>query len=144
MDQREYVHRLLESYRATPGTCGAVRRPDRLLAAQLHQRGVPLEAVQNALTLAAARRLARPARYVSTRSLRLSGRLEVGGGSQPNVRPLDGDGMRRPVSSAGCVKLPIGNALEVQKETGYEEEYQQEADYEQGREANQNGLRLLY
>jgi hypothetical protein len=61
MEQRDYVHRLLEAYRATPGTCGAVRRPDRLLAAQLHQRGVPLEAVENALTLAAARRLARPA-----------------------------------------------------------------------------------
>lgn len=60
MDQREYVRRLLEAYRATPGTSGAVRRPDRLLAAQLHQRGVPLEAVENALTLAAARRLARP------------------------------------------------------------------------------------
>ena len=61
MEQRDYVHRLLEAYRATPGTCGAVRRPDRLLAAQLHQRGVPIEAVENALTLAAARRLARPA-----------------------------------------------------------------------------------
>jgi hypothetical protein len=60
MDQREYVRRLLEAYRATPGTSGAVRHPDRLLAAQLHQRGVPLEAVDNALTLAAARRLARP------------------------------------------------------------------------------------
>jgi hypothetical protein len=61
MEQREYVHRLLESYRATPGTGGAVRRPDRLFAIQLHERGVPLEAVENALTLAAARRLARPA-----------------------------------------------------------------------------------
>ncbi len=61
MEQREYVRRLLEAYRATPGTCGAVRRPDRLLAAQLHERGVPLEAVENALILAAARRLARPA-----------------------------------------------------------------------------------
>jgi hypothetical protein len=60
MDQRDYVRRLLEAYRATPGTCGAVRRPDRLLAAQLHERGVPLEAVENALILAAARRLARP------------------------------------------------------------------------------------
>ena len=60
MDQRVYVRRLLETYRATPGTCGIVRRPDRLLAAQLYQRGVPLEAVENALTLAAARRLARP------------------------------------------------------------------------------------
>ncbi len=61
MEQSDYVRRLLEAYRTTPGTCGAVRRPDRLLAIQLHERGVPLEAVQNALTLAAARRLARPA-----------------------------------------------------------------------------------
>jgi hypothetical protein len=61
MEQRDYVRRLLEAYRATPGTCGTVRRPDRLLAAQLHQRGVPLDTVENALTLAAARRLARPA-----------------------------------------------------------------------------------
>ena len=61
MEQREYVRRLLESYRVTPGTCGAVRRPDRLFATQLHERGVPLEAVENALTLGAARRLARPA-----------------------------------------------------------------------------------
>ena len=60
MEQRDYVRRLLDAYRATPGTCGIVRRPDCLLAAQLHQRGVPLEAVENALTLAAARRLARP------------------------------------------------------------------------------------
>jgi hypothetical protein len=52
MEQRDYVRRLLEVYCATPGTCGAVRRPDRLLAAQLYQRGVPLEAVENALTLA--------------------------------------------------------------------------------------------
>ena len=61
MEQHEYVRRLLEAYRATPGTCGAVRRPDRLLAAQLHERGVPLEAVENALILAAARRMTRPA-----------------------------------------------------------------------------------
>src|SRR5258708_2448850 len=61
VEQSDYVRRLLEAYRTTPGTCGAVRHPDRLLAIQLHERGVPLEAVQNALTLAAARRLARPA-----------------------------------------------------------------------------------
>jgi hypothetical protein len=61
MEQRDYVHRLLQAYRTTLGTCGAVRRPDRLLAAQLHQRGVPIEAVENALTLAVARRLTRPA-----------------------------------------------------------------------------------
>ena len=61
MERGEYVRRVLEAYRTAPGTCGAVRRPDRLLAAQLHERGVPLEAVENALILAAARRLARPA-----------------------------------------------------------------------------------
>lgn len=61
MEQRDYVRKLLDADRTTPGTCGAVRGPDRLLATQLHQRGVPLEAVENALTLAAARRLARPA-----------------------------------------------------------------------------------
>ena len=61
MELRDYVRRLLDAYRLTPGTCGAVRRPDRVLAAQLHQRGVSLEAVENALVLAAARRLIWPA-----------------------------------------------------------------------------------
>lgn len=61
MEQRDYVRRLLDAYRVTPGTCGAVRRTDRLLAAQLNQRGVPLEAVENAFVLAAVRRLIRPA-----------------------------------------------------------------------------------
>jgi hypothetical protein len=60
MEQREYVRQLLEAYRTTPGTAGVVRRPDRLLAAQLHERGVPLETAGNALALAAARRMARP------------------------------------------------------------------------------------
>ena len=61
IDQRDYVRRLLEAYRATPGTSGAVRRADRALAAQLHERGVPLEAVENAFVLGAARRMIRPA-----------------------------------------------------------------------------------
>jgi hypothetical protein len=60
MEQREYVRRVLDTYRSTPGTTGVVRRHDRWYAAQLHDRAVPLEAVENALTLAAARRLARP------------------------------------------------------------------------------------
>jgi hypothetical protein len=60
MDQREYVSRLLKAYCATPGTCGVVRRADRLVAAQLYQRGLPLIAVENALALAAVRRLVRP------------------------------------------------------------------------------------
>jgi hypothetical protein len=61
MEQRDYMRRLLDAYRMTPGTCGAVRRPDRVLAAQLHQRGVTIEVVENAFVLAAARRLIRPA-----------------------------------------------------------------------------------
>ena len=61
MEQRDYVRRLLESYRATSGTSGAVRRADRVLAAQLHERGVPLEAVENAFVMAATRRMIRPA-----------------------------------------------------------------------------------
>ena len=60
MDSGEYVRRVLEAYRATPGTCGVVRRPDRAFALALHARGVPLAVVANALVLAAARRLARP------------------------------------------------------------------------------------
>jgi hypothetical protein len=60
MEQHEYVRRVLEAYRTTPGTSGKVRRADRLLAAQLHERGVPLEAVENAFLLAAARRMIRP------------------------------------------------------------------------------------
>ena len=61
MERGEYVRRVLEAYRTAAGTGGAVRGPDRLLAAQLHERGVPLETVENALIVAAARRLARPA-----------------------------------------------------------------------------------
>jgi hypothetical protein len=61
MEQREYVRQVLEAYCATPGTAGVVRRADRIFAAQLHDRGVPLTTVENALILAAARRSARPA-----------------------------------------------------------------------------------
>ena len=60
MEQRDYVRRLLDAYCVTPGTCGVIRRPDRVLAAQLHRRGVPLHAIENAFILAAARRLIRP------------------------------------------------------------------------------------
>jgi hypothetical protein len=61
MDASEYVRRVIEAYRSTPGTCGAVRKPDRAFALELFARGVPLTAVENALVLASARRLARPA-----------------------------------------------------------------------------------
>jgi hypothetical protein len=59
--QPEYIRQVLEAYRKTPGTLGTLRRPDRMLAAQLHQRGVSVKVVENALVLAASRRLARPA-----------------------------------------------------------------------------------
>ena len=59
--RKEYIHQVLSAYRQTPGTAGTIRRPDRLLAAQLYARGVPLPTVENALVLAAARRLFRPA-----------------------------------------------------------------------------------
>ncbi len=61
MESFEYVRRVLDDYRATPGTCGAIRKPDRAFALQLFARGVPLTVVENALVLACARRLLRPA-----------------------------------------------------------------------------------
>jgi hypothetical protein len=70
MDYSEYVRRLLDAYRATPGTCGAIRQPDRAFARQLQARGVPLKVVENALVLACARRLARPAEAAPLRVIR--------------------------------------------------------------------------
>ena|SRR6266568_1995733 len=55
----EYIQRVLDAYRQTPGTTGMIRRPDRLFAGELYGRGVPLCAVENALVLAASRRLIR-------------------------------------------------------------------------------------
>ena len=60
ISRHEYVRRLVDAYRTTPGTSGQVRRADRLLAAQLYEQAVPLAAVENALVLATARRLLRP------------------------------------------------------------------------------------
>jgi hypothetical protein len=61
LSQEEYVGQVLKAYRKTPGTTGTVRRADRMLAAQLYQRGLSVRVVENALVLAAARRLIRPA-----------------------------------------------------------------------------------
>ncbi len=60
MDSVEYVRRVLDAYRATPDTCGAIHKPDRAFALQLFARGVPVAVVENALVLACARRLLRP------------------------------------------------------------------------------------
>jgi hypothetical protein len=59
--EEEYVRRVLEAYRKTPDTMGTVRRPDRVVAVQLYQRGVSVSVIENAFVLAAARRLMRPA-----------------------------------------------------------------------------------
>jgi hypothetical protein len=59
--QKEYIRQVLEAYRKTPGTMGTVRRADRMLAAQLYQRGVSVSVIANAFVLAAMRRLMRPA-----------------------------------------------------------------------------------
>jgi hypothetical protein len=61
LSQEEYVRQVLEAYRKTPGTMGTVRRADRLLAAHLYHRGLSLQVIENALVLAATRRLMRPA-----------------------------------------------------------------------------------
>ncbi len=60
LGRKEYIQMVLTAYRQTPGTAGTIRRSDRLLAAQLYARGVPLDTVENALVLAASRRLLRP------------------------------------------------------------------------------------
>ena len=59
ISKKDYVRRILEAYRRTPGTTGVVRRNDRLLAADLYDRGVSVLIVENALLLAASRRIFR-------------------------------------------------------------------------------------
>jgi len=59
ISKKDYIRKVLDAYRRTPGTTGAVRRNDRLLAAVLYDRGVPVTAVENALLLAASRRIFR-------------------------------------------------------------------------------------
>ncbi len=61
INQEEFIRRVLGAYRKTPGTMGTVRRPDRVLAAQLYQRNISVRVIENAFVLAATRRLIRPA-----------------------------------------------------------------------------------
>ena len=58
-DKQDYIHKVLDAFCHMPGTTGVVRRNDRLLAQDLYDRGVPLIAVENALVLAASRRIFR-------------------------------------------------------------------------------------
>lgn len=59
ISKRDYIGKVLDAYRRSPEASGAVRLNDRLLAASLYDRGVPLSVVENALTLATARRIVR-------------------------------------------------------------------------------------
>jgi len=61
ISHEEFIRAVLRAYCTTPGTTGVIRRQDRLLAAQLYERGVPLIAIENSFLLAAARRLFHPA-----------------------------------------------------------------------------------
>ena len=61
LSQEEYIRQVVEAYRKTPGTTGTVRRTDRQLASQLYQRGLSVKVIENALVLAATRRLMRSA-----------------------------------------------------------------------------------
>ena len=58
-EKQDYIRKVLDAFCRMPGTTGVVRRNDRLLARDLYGRGVPLIVVENALVLAAARRLIR-------------------------------------------------------------------------------------
>jgi len=58
-DRQIYVQQVIGLYCRTPGTPSRANRGDRDLAAQLHQRRVPLSAIKAALLLATARRTLR-------------------------------------------------------------------------------------
>lgn len=57
----DYVARLIAAYCRTAGTLHRARPVDRRLAAELYDRGVPLDIATTALLLATARRSHRPA-----------------------------------------------------------------------------------
>jgi len=59
-DPKDYIKQALELFRNTPGTLGRVSREDRRLAADLHARSISLSTLDEAFTLAAARRCFRP------------------------------------------------------------------------------------
>ncbi len=70
LNRADYVRRILDEYRRTPGTTGHVRQPDRVLAQKFYQQGIAFESISNALVLAAVRRLIRPAGVPSLPTVR--------------------------------------------------------------------------
>jgi len=59
-NRESYIKQALDLYRSVPGTFGRIRREDRLLAADLHDRGINLSTLEAAFVLASARRCFRP------------------------------------------------------------------------------------
>lgn len=57
--RQRYVDAVIRNYQRLPGTPLRASRRDRRLAAQLHDRGVPLRVIWAAFVLAAARRVVR-------------------------------------------------------------------------------------
>lgn len=57
--RRLYIEQVLDLYRRAPGTTGHLRRSDRLLAGELHDRRIPLPLICDAFILAVARRTLR-------------------------------------------------------------------------------------
>jgi len=55
-----YVQRVLDLFKAVPGTLGYVRATDRRLAVVFYQKNTPLEIIHAAFLLAVARRTSRP------------------------------------------------------------------------------------
>jgi len=68
--KQDYIRKVLDAYRRTPGTTGVIRRNDRLLAAVLYDRRVPVTTVENALILAASRRIFRSPDVVPLQPIR--------------------------------------------------------------------------
>jgi hypothetical protein len=56
LNRESYIKQALDLYRCAPGTLGRIRREDRLLAADLHDRGINLSTLEAAFVLVAARR----------------------------------------------------------------------------------------
>jgi hypothetical protein len=69
LSRSAYVEAVLRLYRNAPGLLGHVRRADLELARELHRRGVPLQLVDDAITVACCRRVIRagpPLEHVRT------------------------------------------------------------------------------
>ena len=68
--RQRYVDAVIRNYLRLPGTPLRASRQDRRLAAQLHDRGIPLRVMWAAFVLAAARRLVRSSQQRKLENIR--------------------------------------------------------------------------